>query len=564
MKLKVLVRHFFTGLFDLGFLSETGTSSLPKTIATTAGVLFAVGLILARVFLRRYKIVNDATSSVLYDQTVLTDHVFLIAVPMWIVAFVTVLVGPSLFPDETDFRVLTAMPVSRRLVFGAKLTALVLFIGVFMLMAQAATLPVFTLTAIGPWVSHSFPLVLVTYLLAGALGSVFAALAITAIHATLLLLVPRQYLLPVSAAAGSILLFLLVMAVPFVGHVPSFESAFASGSRWLMAFPPAWFVGLERWLLGEARFGWLAVSATAGLAVAGAFAAGAYLFLYRHFDRVMMRPASDSAGLGMVVPTGGPRPHRRPARTAIRVFTMLTLRRSVLHQGILVAIAALGAALVANSLLGIDLKTALASSGWRRNELVAGTVWAPFVLIFVTSLAVRASLLVPIEGRANWVFRMTEQPATRADQLEGASWVVRLVGVAMPVAVVFPFQWLALGPGALATSAVALAAGALLVEVILFSWRKLPFTCSYLVGKGFVPLVLLKGTLAFVGFTSIGGGFAGLTLTSSPAFTVTLLVVLSAGALVVRHIRLRQASWEPLEFEDVLPTEANPLRLSAD
>jgi hypothetical protein len=562
MKLKLLVRHFFTGLFDLGFLSETGTSSLPRTIATTAGVLFAVGLILARVFLQRYALMNGATSSALYNQAVLTDHVFLIAVPMWIVAFVTVLVGPSLFPDETDFRVLTAMPVSRRLIFGAKLSALVLFIGVFMLMAQAASLPVFTLTAIGPWAIHSFPLVLVAFLLAGALGSVFAALAITAIHATLLLLVPRQHLLPVSAAAGSILLFLLVIAVPLVGHVPSFESAFASGSRWLMAFPPAWFVGLERWFLGEARFGWLALLAIAGLAAVGLLAAGAYLFLYRHFDRVMMRPASDSAGIGSIAPTATLKPHKRPARTAVRVFTMLTLRRSVLHQGILVAVAAFGAALVANSLLGIDLKTALAHSDWRRNELIAGAVWAPFVLIFVTSLAVRSSLLVPIEGRANWVFRMTEQPATRADELEGASWVVRLVGVAMPVAIAFPLQWIAVGPGAVAASAVALAAGALLVEVMLFSWRKVPFTCSYLVGKGFVPLVLLKGTLAFVGFTSIGGGFAGLTLTSPPAFTITLLVLLSAVALLVRHVRLRQSAWEPLEFEDVLPTETNPLRLS--
>jgi hypothetical protein len=120
------------------------------------------------------------------------------------------------------------------------------------------------------------------------------------------------------------------------------------------------------------------------------------------------------------------------------------------------------------------------------------------------------------------------------------------------------------GPRAFATSAVAMAAGALLVEVILFSWRKVPFTCSYLVGKGFVPLVLLKGTLAFVGFTTIGTGFASITLVAPPAFMITVLLVLSGSALVVRHIRLRQSSWEPLEFEDVLPTEANPLRLSVD
>ena len=69
---------------------------------------------------------------------------------MWIVAFVAVLVGPSLLPDETDFRVLGAMPVTRPVVFGAKLSALVLFIGLFVAASEAALLPMFTVTTISP------------------------------------------------------------------------------------------------------------------------------------------------------------------------------------------------------------------------------------------------------------------------------------------------------------------------------------------------------------------------------------------------------------------------------
>jgi hypothetical protein len=128
---RLLTRHFFNALFDLGFLSESQTSSLAQLIAGIAGALLASGFILARVMMYRYGALQDLPNATLYQQTFLTDHVFLIAVPMWIVAFVAVLVGPSLLPDETDFRVLGAMPVTRPVVFGAKLAALVLFIGLF-------------------------------------------------------------------------------------------------------------------------------------------------------------------------------------------------------------------------------------------------------------------------------------------------------------------------------------------------------------------------------------------------------------------------------------------------
>ena len=84
---------------------------------------------------------------------------------------VAVLTGPSLFPDETDFRVLTGLPVERRVVFGAKLTALALFAGIFLIIAQVSVLPVFLLTAMGPLASPSWFVQVPAFLVAGALGS---------------------------------------------------------------------------------------------------------------------------------------------------------------------------------------------------------------------------------------------------------------------------------------------------------------------------------------------------------------------------------------------------------
>ena len=61
---------------------------------------------------------------------------------MLVVAFATLLVSHSLFPDETDFRVLLALPVSRRLVFLSKLAALALFSSIFIVASHVAMLPV--------------------------------------------------------------------------------------------------------------------------------------------------------------------------------------------------------------------------------------------------------------------------------------------------------------------------------------------------------------------------------------------------------------------------------------
>jgi len=561
---RLLTRHFFSALFDLGFLSESQTSSLAQLIAGIAGALLASGFILARVMMYRYGALQDLPNATLYQQTFLTDHVFLIAVPMWIVAFVAVLVGPSLLPDETDFRVLGAMPVTRPVVFGAKLAALVLFIGLFVAASEAALLPMFTVTTISPHREHAYFVLLAAYLSTAALGALFAALSVTALQALLLLLVPRRVLLTVSAATGSLMLFALVVGVPLVGHVPSFAQAFESGSRWLFLFPPAWFVGLEQWLAGESQYGSLAVAAVGGLLVAGTTAAAAYLVLYRHFDRVMIRPARGDGPLIALRPSRPGGVLRRPAFTAVWAFTWLTLRRSALHQGVMVAIAALGVAVVMSHVLDLDLHAAFATTDWRRRELISALTWAPFVLMFAIALAVRAALLVPIESRANWIFRLTEQPGTRAQQMDAAAATMVCLGVIAPCVLVAPVQWMLAGPVSLMAAIVTALCGMVLVEILLLDWRRVPFTCSYLLGKGAVPLTLLKGVFSFVFFTNVGAALARVGRTSPGSAGLVVIAVLLATVIALRRLRRHLRTEEPLEYEDTLPSEMNPLRLSPD
>lgn len=549
-----LTQHFFAGLFDLGFLSEAAADSFTRMIVGCCTAFLAFGLLLTRIFIAHH---GALRSPELFRLTILANQTFLIALPMWIVAFVTVLVGHALFPDETDFRVLMALPVPRRVIFGAKLLALAMFTLIFVLAAHAALLPLSLLMSMGIFVGVHWPIQFAAYFVASLLASAFAVMAVTAVQGVLILMAPRGRLLAASAALRSLMLCALVIALPLVLGLPGQARAFAFAGPGLFAAPPVWFLGLERWLLGDvsrAYFAPMTRIAGVAVAVAGALAAGSYVFLYRRFDRVLVAPVH-----------GSPRTDRRlawlrrshtsvprPVFVAIRRFTVLTLRRSALHQGILVALSAAGAGLVVNSMLGAN-----------QRELVTAVIWAPFSLMFVSSLAVRMALAVPIEQRANWIFRMTEQDGARPDQLDAALHTVRRVGVFAPLLVIAPVSWLVLGTDAIAVLLVALLCGCLLVEILMKRWTRIPFTCSYIPGKGFVPQSILIGFTSFVVFTTIGAGLAwGNRPVRSASLTID--VVLCAAVLVMRWRRLQNWTETPLDFEDQLPTEVNPLRLSPD
>jgi hypothetical protein len=259
------------------------------------------------------------------------------------------------------------------------------------------------------------------------------------------------------------------------------------------------------------------------LVIASGISAAAYLVLYWHFERTMTGSGAAARGFrlrqGDGTHVGGPACQRigfscraqlhvtDPApQSAAPGFAGHDLR----HR----------AALVVNDLLGIDIPAAMAAPirAWRHRELVHSVVWAPFVVIFVSTVAVRASLLVPIETRANWIFRMTERPAIRIDQLDAAAWTLRALGVALPAMLLLPLQWFVLGPAALMTTLAAVLLGAVLVEALFLHWRRIPFTCSYRVGKGFMPLVMLKGLLAFFLFTTLGSGLGAANYSAPPFF----------------------------------------------
>jgi hypothetical protein len=550
----VLTRHFFTSLFDLGFLSDDGTESLKRALLGSLAVALALGLLLTRMFMKKYSVLSEG-----YEQAVVADHAFLIAVPMWIVAGAIALVGQSLFPDETDFRILMAQPLSRATVFASKLASLLLFAGLFVAGTHLALLPLATFTLIGAMKSGLFFANAMAYGFSSLMGSLFAALAVVAVHGLLVLFAPRGRLLVVSGAVRSLMIGLLVLSLPLVARLPATAGAFSSNASWLPWVPPAWFAGLERWLVGDANRAALAAEAVAGTAVVLVISIASYLLLYQRFDRVTVQsvPSQDAGGDNRSLARWA---GARSVRHAIGRFVSITIRRSVLHQGLVVGGLAAAGAFVLNSLLSAD--------GWyapvgrrQREALIFTLVWAQMTMMFLAIPAIRLALSSPLDLRSNWIFRMTEDVPGRAEVVAANVRVVLALGVAVPLALVGPVQWWVLGTPALALAVVEASIGWLLVEWAMADWRRIPFTCSYVPGKGFVPHSFVKGFALYLLFSVATGIVLRLSLALPlAALVATLITAAIAGALSVR--RSHYARLAGLSFEDELPVDVTVLRLN--
>ena len=397
-----------------------------------------------------------------YARELLADHAFLMAVPMWFIAAAVALVGHSLFPDQRDFRILMAEPLSRLTIFTAKLASLLLFVGLFVAGTHLALLPLAALTMVGAAKTGSILSAAIAFGLSSLSASLFAALAVIAVHGLLILFAPRARLLAFSGAVRGVLVGVLVLSLPLLARLPGTAQAFASDAWWLPWAPPAWFVGLERWLLGDGRHAALAAEAGIATVLVLIVSLASYLLLYHRFDRVMLQPvfsrseAGWSRSLDLWV-------GRAPVRHAIRRFVSITIRRSVLHQGLIVGVLAGAGGFVLNSLLSV--------SGWNepldtrgRSPFILTLLWAPVTMMFLAIPAIRLALSVPLDLRSNWVFRMTEDVADRAEVAAANVRIVLTLGVAVPLALIAPVQWWVLGPSAAAIIALEALFGWLVVE----------------------------------------------------------------------------------------------------
>jgi hypothetical protein len=543
-------------MFDFGILTEAGADSFKHLLVGGIGGMIAFGFLIVRILMGRYIILGMAPTPEPYRRALLGDDMLMIGLPMLLVAFVTLLVSESLFPDERDFRILGPLPVARSTIFATKLAGLMLFTGLIVAVVHASLLPWLLLSSINRWLDHSILARIAAWAIASVSASLFAVLAIAALVGILRLTLSHGRLHVITALAKSAVFAALVLCIPLVYHVAAVTSLLLSGSWWLTLVPPAWFVGLERMLVGSATpvLFRLAITALGGLALVSTITAAVYVLLFRHFERLVLQPTSKSERGTAVTTT-----HRRrtaldqsfapPAFRAILGFISATFRRSELHQSVLVGLSIFGLGIALNSIIGASPRS-----------LATAPYWTPFALMFASGVAVRASLVLPMHYRANWIFKMTEDPATRRDQFRVIDYLASICLAGVPAAWSLLVWWIATGaPSPIAAVVVALI-GLVSVHAVLFDWRRIPFTCSYLPGKRFIFYSITIAVLAFAFFMALGAALVTMAR-SSPVRTVVIVMTLATAAWLLRRYRLGSWGQTPLMFEDEFPDRVLELQL---
>jgi hypothetical protein len=234
-----------------------------------------------------------------------------------------------------------------------------------------------------------------------------------------------------------------------------------------------------------------------------------------------------------------------------------TLGRSQLHQGVLFGLSACGLGVAINQFMGTDLVEQL-KGGNPNPFLIGAAAWTPFALMFGCGVSVRSALALPMEHRANWIFRLTEDGATRGQQMRAVNRIVTIYVAGVPVAAGIPALWLAFGSAALIAAGVVALVGLVFVHAVLLDWRRIPFTCSYLPGKRLIAHTLVLGFAAYVLFTAAGALLVNLAIRHG-TYAFAIAATLSLVAWLLNRRRLATWSSSPLLFDDELPDQ--PLQL---
>jgi hypothetical protein len=251
----------------------------------------------------------------------------------------------------------------------------------------------------------------------------------------------------------------------------------------------------------------------------------------------------------------------RPAAAAVIDFVRTGLTRSRLHQFVFVSVLAAGGAILLGQFSGP--LTADTQSAWASRRAAHAALAVPLLTALAVTLALRAAFLLPLDPPAAWVFRLTEEPQTRAATLDAVWWCFTIASLSSSLgvaALVQPGIFGATWP--LAAASCSLAA-ACLVEVVLTDWNRVPFTCSYLPGKRVLAYDLGVLLGSFFGFVYVDAHVLRWSL-ATPLRWIVVTGLLVAGVAVLRRLRLRTWAVAPLDFEDFDPMAVRTLGLLPD
>lgn len=565
-----LRRHFFPRFFDSDIVSTPGQF---QVVAIGAFAIFiSLSIVMTQAYYRKYWMLNSLPSPDPYRLSGLADHLFLITGAMALAGLITAVEWPSLFPGLRDYLALAGLPIKTRDLFLAKFSTLVAFMAIFI--ASLNMLPSIVLPAVmdgryytgGP----QFPVLFLSM----SLAAWFFFFTLVALQGLLLNVTSPRLFPAVSLFVQGALLIVLICALPLVISIPNLYKYMDTNTLdqrpWFALWlPPVWFLGLDQALLGN-REPFVVDLARRALVSVAASALGAmlvYLWSYRrqkvrlletpvaaHHELVWLRRWR-ARSIDRYLPAG--------PEQAVFGFTAATLARSRTHRMVLTGFVALAVALIVESFVSLFFNAEFRGFRVRTFALEEATVAAPLALSLFVLAGLRYLFRLPVELRANWVFRVNET-GNRALLLRGVDRFVFCLGIVPVALLTTPLELRIFGPvTGTAVALLALIASLTVDELLLFGFDRIPFTSSYLPGsRPLIQTVCIYGA-AVNAYVLILSGLIVASVEEPSYYLIALGLALAAWARI-RKQRLEQSQVGTLEYEELEDPAVQTLAIYRD
>ncbi|GGG76970.1 hypothetical protein [Edaphobacter dinghuensis] len=485
---------------------------------------------------------------------------FLIATTMLVVGLFSVLCWESIFPDRGDVLVLAPLPVRVSTLFRAKLSALIAALSLSVLSLNCISGLVwpkmFSATNGGGYLGmlHS----LVAYWATMLLAATFVFGCVLGIQGITSQLLPRAQFLRLSALLQVFLFFLFTTVYIIEPSLEAPKALVAPENQRLLAWLPSyWFLGLFQQLNGSMlpAFAPLARRAWVGIAVATVVGAISVLLAYfRVMGKIIETPDIAPGGRRVNLPLR----FGTLLQTAVVLFSVRTLLRSRQHRMLLSFYLGATFAIVL-AYLGTSLRVLKLLHGTAGDAVNATFLVASIWIMCFAIMGVRLVISMPLTLRANWIFRITEIRGATAylSAIRRAFFVLAAIPAWLLMAILFLLRW----PTWRIVGHLFLLAlvGMIVVELSLYGFHKLPFTCSYLPGQSKVHVVFWGCLLVWVPL--VAARFE-MRILSRPLDFIGIAILLILIAACARwRTTASAASVEGLIFEEEYPPELFSLNL---
>ncbi len=542
-----LARHFFRRFFDSDFVSTPG--QLRVVAGGAAAVLLSSSILFTVAYYHKYLGLNGLDDPEQFHLACMADVLFVITLEMAVTGLFTTLQWTSLFPGLRDYLALAALPFRPRDLFIAKFSALVLF-AVSLILATTLLPSVFLpVLQDGRHSSHAF-LHIWGIFIGGTLGCLFLFFTLVAVQGVLLNVLPARLFQRVSLTLQGALLIGLLCSVPLIFSIPNLQPSMALRPEWAFYVPPLWFFGIHQVITGNFEYE-AVILGTIGFVsplAAAMLATATYLWSYRR-HRVRILESSSAARntepvdwLRFVISD--------PRDLAVTDFIMKTLVRSREHRLILSAFTALALAVIAEMFLTLRGAPKAAIS-------------IPLALSLFVICGFRYLFRLPVELRANWVFRVNEQ-GNRLLFLRAVERFLAVCAVGFTALVALPVEMVLLGPArGIAVGLMCVMPALILMEALLFQFDQVPFTSTYLPGQRPVieTLVLYAGAVT-VYVSMLAGAIAWLI--DWPVAACAFFILMAAILFWVRRARRDQWAIGKLQFEELPEPAVQTLNIDRD